>query len=62
MSDYERRDTITITSDAKTMYHIKQRKQAENLAKFELDKLNLKNSYLLPEIKGLMMQALVRSR
>ena len=28
----------------------------------ELDKLSLKNSYLQPEIKGLMIQALVRSR
>ncbi len=45
----------TITSDAKTAHHIEKRKQAANLAKVELDKLNLKNSYLQPEVIGLMV-------
>jgi hypothetical protein len=51
-----------ITSDGKQTEHYSMRKQAANLAKRELDKINLKNSLLDPKIKGLMIQTLVRSR
>ena len=51
-----------ITSDGKLNMHIEKRKKAANMPKRELDKMNLKSSNLLPEIKGLMIQALARSR
>ncbi len=45
-----------VTSDGDDKYHIDKRK---TLAK-ELDKLGLKSSLLDPEIKGLMLQSLVK--
>jgi hypothetical protein len=51
-----------VTSDGDDKYHMDKRKVLAIMAAKELDKLGLKNSLLDPEIKGLMIQSLVRSK
>ena len=51
-----------VTSDDSNKEHIEKRKQVENMAKQELNKLNLKNMVLEAEVKGLMIQTLIRSK
>lgn len=50
-----------ITSDDDNNTHINARINSVNMAKKELNKINLKNSWLDPEIKGCMVQSLCRS-
>ena len=49
-----------VTSDGDDKYHIDKRKTLAIMSAKELDKLGLKNSLLDPEIKGLMLQSLVK--
>lgn len=51
-----------VTSDNRNMAHVEKRKQVALMAKTELNKIDLKNALLDPEIKGMMIQTLVRSR
>ena len=51
-----------VTSDDNNATHIEKRKLVANLARKELDKMNLKNMVLEAEVKGLMIQTLVRSK
>ena len=51
-----------ITSDDDNNLHIEKRKLVANLARKDLDKMNLKNPHLEPQVKGLMIQTLIRSK
>jgi hypothetical protein len=51
-----------VTSDDDDNFHISKRKALAIMAAKELDKIGLKNSLLDPEMKGLMIQSLVRSK
>jgi hypothetical protein len=53
---------MIVTSDNSSKYHIEHRKQIARFGSSDLDKIGLKNSLLDPEMKGMLIQTLIRSK
>jgi hypothetical protein len=53
---------MTVTSDNNDSFHLEHRKAIAKMGSNDLDKIGLKNSLLEPEVKGLLLQTLIRSK
>jgi len=53
---------MTVTSDDNCKQHLDQRRLAAGMGGSDLDKIGLKNSMLDPEMKGLLLQTMIRTK